>query len=557
MFIKINKNSSGKNYVRIMESVRQGTKVLQKTIKSFGHCEQKTLPDTLKQAEKLMILLCNNKQPALPGMAHIIYGKKIKYDPIEQNKKIKNKKKSKTTSMLFTEHLQEVDRVHCGIKKVCETVYKQLKFDTIIKGTKKDKQWNEILKSCVLSRVAEPQSKRKTCQTLAEDYQDNIPLEKMYRMMDHLHPHISKMKALVAQNTLSLFNQQIDVLFFDVTTLYFESTEEDDIRQFGFSKDGKFKEVQVVLALITNSEGHPLHYQLYKGKTSETQTLIETLEELKKKFQVGQAFLIADRAMFVEKNLQYMEQKGIQYVVSAKLKALPKSKKEEILKQDFRVSPHTLNPIKTFEYKKRRLIVNYCEKRAKKDKKDRQRLIDRLMKKVKNQQLPIKSLIPNYGTKKYIKIEKTKACLDENKIQQDSLYDGLYGIITNIEDQSAEHLFARHRRLWKIEEAFRVCKHTLKMRPIYHWKKKRIQAHIAICWLAYALSYTMKHTMEQRGLNLSLQTMKEVLKKDQYSVIEDQKTNTIYQIPSKNTEQISAIYKAFGLKRNTKIIPYL
>ena len=106
-------------------------------------------------------------------------------------------------------------------------------------------------------------------------------------MMDRLYPHIERVKDLVAENTLRLFNQEVDVLFFDVTTLYFESFEEDDIRQFGFSKDLKFKETQVVLALVTNQAGHPLSHELFSGSTSEAGTLVSTVNKLKQSKKGG------------------------------------------------------------------------------------------------------------------------------------------------------------------------------------------------------------------------------------------------------------------------------
>jgi len=112
--------------------------------------------------------------------------------------------------------------------------------------------------------------------------------------------------------------------------------------------------------------------------------------------------------------------------------------------------------IKEFEYKQKRLIVSYSGKRAGKDRKSRQRLIDRLMKKVKNNEIAINSLIFNHGTKKYITVERTKATLNEKKIKEESRWDGLHGIITNVEDKYAHELLNRYRQLWKIEEAFRV-----------------------------------------------------------------------------------------------------
>ena len=251
-----------------------------------------------------------------------------------------------------------------------------------------------------------------------------------------------------------------------------------------------------------------------------------------------------------------MEEEGIQYVVACKLKTLSKTKKEEILNQDFKpaVVADEFHWIKEFEHKERRLIVSYSKKRAKKNKSDRLRLIERLMKKVKKNQIPIKSLISNHGTKKYVTVQKTKATLNEQKIKEDSKWDGLHGVITNIKaEQTPQEILTRYRRLWKIEEAFRVCKHNLKMRPIYHWKRKRIEAHIAICFLAYSLSYTMKYRMEQRGLNFSIRQMREILKRDQYSLIEDANKN-LYRMPSKSTQEIRSIYEALGLKRVSKFI---
>lgn len=558
MFIKVTEKFSGKNKerkvksFRIMESVREGSKTKHKTIHFVGSSAK---PDVISALEKvshrILVQLSNDRQPALPGMAEIIYSKEPQYI----NRKPKSKKK-KSPSLFSLKRPQETARVQHGIKGVCGAVYEQLGFHTLIQDTNKDKQWNDILKYCVLSRISHPDSKRKTVETLKEDFNETVPLEKMYRMMDKLYPRIDQVKDKVANNTLSLFNQEVDVLFFDVTTLYFESFEEDELRQFGFSKDLKFKETQVVLALITNQEGHPLSYELFPGSTSEGSTLISTVKKLKERFAVRKTVLVADRAMFNDKNLKLMEENDMQYVVACKLKTLPKVKKEEILNQDFKPSlvADEFHGIKEFEHKERRLIVSYSKKRAKKNEADRLRLIERLMKKVKNNSIPIKNLISNYGTKKYVTVQKTKATVNEQKIKEESLWDGLHGVITNItKEQTPQEILTRYRRLWKIEEAFRVCKHNLKMRPIYHWKKKRIESHIAICFLAYSLSYTVKHRMEQRGLNFSIQKMREILKRDQYSLIEDANKN-IYRMPSKSTKEIRAIYEALGLKRVSKFI---
>lgn len=570
MFIKTveRKTKSGdiSQSFRIVESIRKGARVQQKTVRFVGSSSDPKMIKVLeKTAEDLRVQLENERQPTFLGMEKAVYSREPEYivqkphshKKNQNNKQLKIsqkiKRKAGQKKSLFALHNpSEKKRVQYGIKGVCGAVYDQLKFNTLIQGTTKDEQWNEILKLCVLSRIAHPDSKLQTVNTLKEDFDEEIPLEKMYRTMDKLYPHIEKVKSLVAQNTLSLFNQDVDILFFDVTTIYFESFKDDDFRQSGYSKDGKFKETQVVLALITNQQGHPLSYELFRGKTSEGKTLTAVVQQLKKKFKVHKAVLVADRAMFIDKNLQFMEEQGIQYVVAAKLKSLPKTKRNQVIYSNDKrmtVIRNEVHWIKELEHKGRRLVVSHSNKRAQKDQADRKRLIDRLLKKVKDKQIPIKSLIPNYGTKRYVTVEKTKVTLNEQKIKEESLWDGFHGIITNIEDQTAKELLSRYRQLWRIEEAFRVCKHTLKMRPIYHWKKRRIKSHIALCFLAYSLSYTMKYRMERRGLTFSIKQMRKILTKDQYSVIEDEKTQKEYRMPSTNTEPIQAIYQAFGIKR--------
>lgn len=553
VFIKVTKKQNDKYSVRIVESVRRKGKTMQKTIRSLGVCPFSELEDVKGFAQQVLVKLKNDRHPALPGMAEIVYSED---EPKKTSLKKRVKRKTVSEEMFSLTSLQEKARIIHGLEGVCGEVYDKLGFLEIIRGTNKDIQWNEVLKACVLGRIADPVSKKKTVENLVLDYNQDIPLEKVYRMMDRLCKNIESVKAQITANTLKLFNHEVDVLFFDVTTLYFESFSPDELRNFGFSKDCKFKETQVVLALVTNSEGHPITYELFPGNTSEGSTLIEVIKNLKNIFKVRNIVLVADRAMFNRKNLDLMDNEGISYVVAAKLKTLAKIKREEILSNDYRPSvvSEELHWLKEFEQDNRRLIVSYSNKRAQKDAADRNRLVDRLLKKAKNSQIPLTSLIGNRGTKKFVKVEKTKAVVNDEKIKQDQLWDGLHGVISNIKDQSKELILERYRGLWKIEQAFRLNKNDLKMRPIYHWKKSRIEAHIAICFIAYSLSCHMNYTLKLQNTEMSFAKLKEHLKRDQFSLIEDQKTKKIFRVPSKNTDEIKAIYKAFGLVRETNII---
>jgi transposase len=483
------------------------------------------------------------KQPCLPFL-----------DPLKVLKE--NPQKKEPNDIVKIKNLREEQRIIDGIGDVFGKLYKDLKLDKLIGGTHKDEQWNDILESCVLARIANPVSKRRSASLLEEDYGIKIPLEKIYRMMDHVADRESDIKQRIAQTTLSLFKQQVDVLFFDVTTLYFESIETDELRAFGFSKDCKFKEVQVVLALVTTTKGLPITYKLFPGNTYEGGTLVEMVKDLQIEYTINNILLVADRAMFNEENLSQMESLGIQYIVAAKLKALQKSLKYDILHSEYHaaVIGDELHWLKEFEHKSRRLVVGYSSKRARKDASDRQRLVNRLMKKVKGDKIQVKDLIPNYGSKKYISVENGSASINQEKIEADAEWDGLHGVITNATDKTPSELLSRYRELWQIEEAFRISKHDLKMRPIFHWTENRIKAHIAICFIAFTLAKQAVYRVALQQEPMSFEQIRNELLHAQSSVVIDLASQKKYIVPSHVTVNQKKLYQAFGLKRSQ--VPY-
>lgn len=548
MFVRIKKRSNDKRSVQIVESYRRGDKVSQKIVRHIGQATNDREEAELKKlAGSIIAEMENAKQPTLP-----LFSPEKFYD-------FENRKK-KTDDKVHMSSLREEQRIIVGIGDVFGKLYRDLSFDSILSGTKNDKQWNTILKTCVLARIANPTSKRETASYLEQDHGVKVPLEKIYRMMDHVAEQEEKIKKKISMTTLNLFDQKVDVLFFDVTTLYFESIQQDDLKDFGFSKDCKFKEVQVVLALITTTSGMPIGYEIFPGNMYEGHTLIEMVKKLRKNYCIDNVMLIADRAMFNEENLSLMEKERIKYIVAAKLKSTDKKTKGQILEDNnykTMLISKELHWVKELKYKSRRLVVSYSSKRARKDSSDRQRLIDRLMKKVKNDKIKIKDIIPNYGTKKYLKVVSGSACIDKEKIAQDASWDGLHGIITNIKKKSATELLGKYRDLWQIEEAFRINKHNLKMRPIYHWTPRRIKGHIAICFLAYTLVKQATYRIEQQQFKMSFEQIRNELLHAQCSLVLDIETKKKYLLPSKVTVNQKKIYKVFGLKRSEVPEEYL
>ena len=205
---------------------------------------------------------------------------------------------------------------------------------------------------------------------------------------------------------------------------------------------------------------------------------------------------------------------------------------------------------KEIEYKGRRLVISYSSKRAQKDMKDRSRLIERLLKKAKDGKIKVKDLIPNYGTKKYIKVTNNNAGIDLDKIDKDAEWDGIHGIISNNQNKDCVELMESYRGLWQIEESFRVNKHDLKMRPVFHWRPERVRAHVAICFLSYALSRQAVYRINaQSGMKLSLRQLRNELLHVQSSFLLDTEDGKRYLLPSKATVNQKKIYRAVGLSR--------
>ena len=558
MFVRKTKKPNDRVSIRIVENYRVKEKVKQRTITGVGTAHKddvKRIEHLIRVANEMVVKLKNDLKPALPGL------EKIVHYPYKREK----------TDMVAIKHLVEEKRVTNGVDEIFTEVFQQMDLlDTIDTGYKKDEA-NELFQKCVIERVENPVSKRQSVKNLKLKKDIDVDLDKVYRMMDKVFVNKDRIKKKISDITTSLLKHKVNVAFFDVTTLYFESFIPDDLRSSGFSKDGKFKETQIMLSLITTTEGLPLGYEIFPGSSYEGNTLITVIEQLEKNYDLSSTFIVADRAMFTENNLKKLEKKNVKFIVAAKLKTMKKEMKNLIIDDFEKLTQQYPNKefiSKEYIHNERRLIVSYSKKRAAKDKKDRDRLIERIKKKMKNGKVKLSDLINNTGTKKYLRIENKKeteqkgcsasATLNNEKIEADEKWDGLHAVITSdvSKEYSANEILDRYRDLWQIEAAFRINKYDLKMRPIYHWTQNRIQAHILICFVAYSLVAFAKYKLKRHKIKLSFRQIREELERVQYSVVRDKMSNQKFLIPSAKTENQKKIFKAFGLKiaQSTRIL---
>jgi len=391
------------------------------------------------------------------------------------------------------------------------------------------------------------------------------------------------------------------LMLFDVTTLYFESFTEDDLRKPGYSKDNKISETQVVLALAVTPDGHPLWYEVFPGNAFEGKTLLPVLGKCMKECAPEETVVVADRAMFARINLEEIEATGCSYVIAAKLKVMDRATKAAILDEsnyaplpagttegnegegkegegkerdgDEPCDDGTTSSGPTRWYAremadgsggdtngpagKRTLLVTWSEGRARKDARDREKLLKRMEKKLGSGSIRGSRLITNRGTGKCLTLGEDEKdgsyVLDREKIEADAKWDGLHGVITNLpvnDALQAERVLTHYGSLWRIEESFRIGKHDLKIRPIYHWTERRIRGHLALCYLAYALLRRLQHRLEVRQRErMSAGEIRKALRGVQATLLEDTKTGKLYRLPKEMSEPATKIYKSLGLKR--------
>ena len=538
MFVREVQKPNDHVSIRIVENKRIGKKVRQSTLVCLGHTHK-------NNTEKIALL----KRLALKYIRdlksegqYLLKGMKDSYPP----------KKAVIDDRVHISGLEEKARVHVGCSEIFGSLYDQLKLAKCFKTGYKKKELNDLLKEMVLARIEAPLSKRKSVSRIQRHKGRKIDEDRVYRMMDKLSGNELAFKDRICHKTVSLFKEKVDVVFFDVTTLYFESFVSDELKRPGFSKDNKVKEVQVVLALMTTERGLPVGYELFSGNTFEGSTLIQTMDKLSQFYSLRDVYLVADRGMFSKKNIQELDSRGVRFIVGARLKSLKKDLKEEILakapkylvKKSLRSRSMWFGE---FELNKHRLIVNYSYKRALKDQKDREKTLESLRKKLKDDKLNVKDLMKNRGHNRYLKLKgkKQEVCLDEEKIRQATLWDGFSAVITNEETKNKESVLEKYKGLWQIEAAFRLNKHDLQMRPIYHWTARRIEAHVLICFIAYSLVCFAQETLRNSGLKLSFEQMREELKEVQATRIWDFKSGLKFLLPSAITDTQKQIYKAF------------
>ena len=385
-----------------------------------------------------------------------------------------------------------------GTQLILNNVFKIIGFDSVN---------DDILKQLVIARLSQPMSKSATVDYLKSYFDEDIELHKIYRYLDKLYnTQKDKIEQISIEHTKKILGGKIGLMFYDVTTLYFESDYGDELRETGFSKDGKHSQPQVVLGLLVSKDGYPLTYSVFNGSQYEGWTMMPIVEDFVTRYELEDFIVVADSGLMNKKNILLLESGGYKYIIGARIK----NENEEIKQWILSLEKHNGEFYETTKGENR-LIVGYSENRAKKDKYNREKGVKRLTKAYKSGSIT-KENINKRGYNKFLEISNSvKVAINQDKINEDEQWDGFKGYITNT-TLSANEVYEQYRGLWVIERAYRVAKGTIEMRPMFHFTPRRIEAHVCICFVAYKVYKELERILRINNIDLSVDKVLSIAK---------------------------------------------
>ncbi len=450
----------GNKYVRVVHSYRdpETNKPKMKVIKNYGNLEK-----LLKQDKNFL--------------------EKLEKEIKEKNERLKESTIDKIKKIETNNFEKEgLVRKNYGYL-VYEKMWQELGISRWIKDikTRSKIEIEEILKQLVFQRLLTPSSKKSAYDHRENyvDFRNDLILEDYYRVLDIIYDEKEKLEKHLNSTLKKKFNRELNVVLYDVTTYYFESVKKDEIKGFGFSKDNKVNQVQVVMGLLIDNNGIPVGYELYPGNTSEFSTLYPVIKDLKEKYKLKKVIVAADRGLNSGKNLLLLKELGLDYVMAYKLKGAKKEIKEKLFEDGYTIE-------KEFKYK---LIEHVKEIR-----------VDGKVEKIQD------NLLLGYSEKN-LDIE-----LDVKQIEEAEKMDGFFAIEYSQKELTGREVREIYGSLWKIEDSFRVLKTNLEARPIFVWSEKRIRAHFLICYLALVIERYLEKLLKDNNVNLSTAKIQEAIR---------------------------------------------
>lgn len=460
MYIKVKKYKDypDRSYLQVVESYREEGKVRNRTVLNLGRFDNN---DALNRVNNLLKIL-------LPYSSEI-------------------------QSMDISKDIIPRASKQFGPLLIFQKLWKDLKLDEALNSSFSSIQTfydlEKAIFNMVLNRLVAPSSKRKMTTFQDSTYGlSQFDLHQYYRAMDYLVSHKEQIENNIFNAVRGQIKGELKMAFFDTTSLVYygdDKNEESELLDYGFSKARRGDLKQIIVGVLMSENGRPLGHETFSGNKNDVTCFREIVEKMVDKFNIKKIILVGDRGMISHKNIDLLEEMGIEYVLGFRMRTISKQDREEVFKKaDLKQLRKSNLQYKEVEYKNKRLIFCYNEDRAKLDYEHRQRILDKLKEKIKSGK--IETIIENKDYKRYLDIDGKAPKLSDKKIAKDELFDGVF-VLTSNAPLTGPQVVEAYKGLWQIEQGFRQLKKELKVGPIYHYTDDRIRAHVMICFLALIL----------------------------------------------------------------------
>ena len=458
-----------------------------------------------------------------------------------------------------------------GLHKICKEISQKYKFDFDL---------NSILSRLIYGRIIFPSSKLATHQ-LSKKFieQPNFDLHQIYRSLEVLAKETDFIQSSLYENSLKVSKRNTGVLYYDCTNYFFEIEQEDGLKQYGFGKDHKPNPI-VEMGLFMDGDGIPLAFSIHSGNTNEQTTLRPLEEKILKDFELSKVIVCTDAGLSSTENRKFNDKQNRAFITTQSIKKLKKHLKQwalastgwhlsgsketyDISLLDYDEKSYEKYKSQTF-YKQRwikedgleqKLIITYSLKYRDYQKQIRNRQLERAAKLIENRPSNIKKKSQN-DYKRFISstnvtkngevADKAIYSLNEKAIADEEMYDGFYGICTNLDGDATEIIKVNHRR-WEIEECFRIMKSEFKARPVYLSRDDRIEAHFNTCFIALIIYRLLEKRVNE---DFTCHEIISELREMNFKKVRGEGYEPLYT----RTDFTDALHEAFGFRTDYQIV---
>jgi transposase len=504
MNLKVSHRKTGRTYLSIVKNYRDKITGISKTstIKSLGYVDEleKEYDDPVAHFREVARLMTEEEQA----------------------------KKKLTLKINMDEELERSaeGRKNFGYGAVLK-IYHELGLQSFFNNRARSEDFkfntNAIMILLVVSRLLSPGSKKKAFEEKGRYFERfDFQLADIYRALSHYAKIAKEAQRYLNEQIATKYGRDTKTIYYDVTNFYFEIDQADDLRKYGRSKEHRHNPL-VQMGLAMDKEGIPLHYEIFPGNKLDNETFRSVIGEVRKNYDTGRVVVVADMGVITGDNIYYLtggrNRNG--YVFSFSVRGGTEDFKSYVLDEKgyLDLNGRATAEDSEFKIKSRRIareinvtmrsgrkdkkvvyekqVVFWAKKYADKAKAERGELVRKAMELVANPRKYSKAT--SYGAAKYVKdlefdrktgevLEgKKQPCFDFEKMEQESLYDGYYAIVTSELEMSDQNIIDTYRGLWEIEETFKVTKNTLEARPVYVSREDRIGAHFLTCFIALVM----------------------------------------------------------------------